>query len=398
MNSTSDRAITVPQQAQTNAYFLSFIALGLTAAVLGPTLPGLAAQTGSQIGQIGILFTAQALGNMVSSFISGRLFDRIPGHPLIAIQLLMMAIMLALTPFVSQLVWLAAIMFVVGAGMGTLDVGGNTLLVWIWRHNVAPRLNALHFFFGVGALISPIIAAQVIARSGDIDATYWLLALLLIPLPFLIFRLPSPTHYHEAARLAANRPPVLPLFLLVAVFFFYVGAELGFGGWIYTYAVETGLATASVAGYVTALFWGALTLGRLLTIPIANRIRPRHLLMIDIVGMFLSLALLLVGASTPALVWTATFGMGLASANVFPTLISMAEHNMPITGSTTRWFLLGSSLGSITIPYLIGQLFEQVGPNMMVVCLGLCVIAMTICFGLFLWSVSPTRSASSVSN
>lgn len=397
MKSASDGADTVTSQAQTNAYFLAFIALGLTAAVLGPTLPGLADQTGSQIGQIGILFTAQALGNMVSSLVSGRLFDRVPGHPLIAIQTVVIALMLALTPFVDQLVWLAAIMFIIGVGMGTLDVGCNTLLVWLWRHSVAPRLNALHFFFGVGALIAPIVAAQVIARTGDIDATYWLLALLLVPLPFVFFRLPSPAHHHAANRLAATPPPLIPLLLLIAIFFFYVGAEMGFGGWIYTYAVETNLATAAAAGYLTALFWGALTLGRLLTIPIASRIRPRHLLIVDIAGMFVSLGLLVMSDSASLMVWIAAFGMGLAAANVFPTLVSMAEHNMPITGSTTRWFLVGASLGSIVIPYLIGQLFERVGPNMMVVCIGLCVVAMALFLGLFLWSVSPRRRAVPVS-
>ncbi len=397
MKSAADGANAVTPQAQTNAYFLAFITLGLTAAVLGPTLPGLAEQTGSQIGQIGILFTAQALGNMASSLVSGRLFDRVPGHPLIAIQAAVIALMLALTPFVDQLVWLAAIMFIIGVGMGTLDVGCNTLLVWLWRHSVAPRLNALHFFFGVGALIAPIIAAQVIARTGDIDATYWLLALLVLPLPFVFFRLPSPAHHHAAAQLAATPPPLLPLLLLIAVFFFYVGAELGFGGWIYTYAVETNLATAATAGYLTALFWGALTLGRLLTIPVASRIRPRHLLVIDVAGMFVSLGLLMVGSDASITVWVAAFGMGLASANVFPTLMAMAEHNMPITGSTTRWFLVGASLGGIVIPYLIGVLFERTGPNMMVVCIGLCVVAMALFLAWFLWSVSPKRRAVSVS-
>ncbi len=379
------------RQAQTWAYFLSFIALGLAAAVLGPTLPGLAQQTGSQIGQIGILFTAQALGNMISSFVSGRLLDRFPAHPLIAVQLLSIAIMLALTPFAGRLVWLAAIMFVMGAGMGTLDVSGNALLAWIWRQDVAPKLNALHFFFGLGALIAPLVAAQAITRTSAIAPTYWLLAACVLPLAFIFLRLASPPHDHAAGQAAAAPPPLLPLLSLVAVFFFYVGAELSFGGWIYTYAVETGLATAAAAGYLTSLYWGALTLGRLLTIPVANRIRPRYLLMVDIAGMFASLGLLAVGAGAPALVWLAAFGMGLAAANVFPTLISMAGHNMSLTGSTTRWFLIGSSLGSITIPYLVGQLFARTGPGMMVVCLGLCVFAMTLCFGLFLWSVNPGR-------
>jgi len=38
-------------------------------------------------------------------------------------------------------------------------------------------MNALHFFFGVGAFVSPIIVAQAILMTGDITWAYWVLAL-----------------------------------------------------------------------------------------------------------------------------------------------------------------------------------------------------------------------------
>ncbi len=50
-------------------------------------------------------------------------------------------------------------------------------------------------------------------------------------------------------------------------FFLYVGAEVGFGGWIFTYAVALDLGSETAAAYLTSAFWGALTFGRLLTIP-----------------------------------------------------------------------------------------------------------------------------------
>jgi fucose permease len=55
--------------------------------------------------------------------------------------------------------------------------------------------------------------------------------------------------------------------------------------------------------------------------------------------------------------------MGVGIAPMFPTSISLAERRMAITGQVTGWFLVGASLGSMSIPLLIGQLFERVGPE-----------------------------------
>ena len=52
-----------------------------------------------------------------------------------------------------------------GVAEGALDVGGNTLLIWVHRHKVGPFMNGLHFFFGAGAFLSPIIIAQTAVRS-----------------------------------------------------------------------------------------------------------------------------------------------------------------------------------------------------------------------------------------
>ncbi len=57
--------------------------------------------------------------------------------------------------------------------------------------------------------------------------------------------------------------------------FFYVGAEITFGGWVYTYAVTLKLASAAGAAYLTSAFWLAFTVGRLISIPAATRFHAK---------------------------------------------------------------------------------------------------------------------------
>jgi len=74
-------------------YFL-FICLGLDMAIGGPALPALATQTGSRLGQIGLLFLAGSTGYTLGAFISGRIFDRLRGHPVMGIAQLFVAALL----------------------------------------------------------------------------------------------------------------------------------------------------------------------------------------------------------------------------------------------------------------------------------------------------------------
>jgi fucose permease len=52
---------------------------------------------------------------------------------------------------------------------------------------------------------------------------------------------------------------------------------------------------------------------------------------------------------------------------MFPVSLNFAERHMPITGRVTAYFLIGANTGSMILPWLIGQLFETLGPQSMVV-------------------------------
>lgn len=366
------------------AYYIGFVALGLVGAVMGPTLLGLAAHTGSTLGQISFLFTARALGYFGGSLIGGRLYDRLPGHRVMASVLAVIAGMLLLVPIVPLLWLLAAALLILGLGEGALDVGGNTLLVWVYREQVAPYMNALHFFFGVGAFVSPIIVAQAIQATGEIVLAYWALAVLMLPPLVWLGRLPSPQRQVVTEARRSGRTNWQMLLLLVLSFYVYVGAELSLGNWLSTYAVKLRLADAAGAAYLTSAFWGAFTAGRLVSIPLATRFAERTVLLADLVGSLGFVALILLFPHSAAVLWIAACGAGFAMASIFPTMISFAQRHMTITGQITSLFLAGSSLGSMTLPLLIGQLFDRIGPAVMVIFVAAALGAELVLYGLLL--------------
>ena len=357
-------------QLQTLAYFGVMISLGLASAALGPTLPSLAAQTGVTIGAVSVLFSARSLGYLCGSLLSGRLYDRLPGHPVIAAAALLLSAMLMLVPQVPLFWMLVGIAGGWGLAESGLDVGANTLLIWVHGSAVAPYMNALHFWFGLGAMLSPMIVARMMAASGAHASAYNVLAVLVLPVVLLAF-LPGPRAPVASAEHAGMPRPTGLLPLIMAFFFLHVAAEASFGGWIYTYALRRGLADEAGAAYLTAAFWAALTAGRLLSILLSARLRPRTLLMGGLAGAIASVAVIAVWPADPAALWLGAAGCGLCIGPMFAATVLLAERRMPISGATTAWFFVGTSCGAMTVPYIIGQLFEWRGPQMLLLAMAL---------------------------
>jgi FHS family Na+ dependent glucose MFS transporter 1 len=367
---------------QTAGYFIAFVGLGLFAALTGPTLSGLAAHTRSTLGEVSILFPVRSFGYMVGSLAGGRLYDRVKGHPIIVASFVLMALSIALAPMLQQLWLLVAVFFLASIAEGAVDVGGNTLLVWVHGAKVGPFMNAMHFFFGVGTFITPILVAQVIVSSGDFNWAYWIIGLSVIAPILWHVRVPSPVHpVTESDPDDARSQTRMGLAVLIAVFFFlYVGMELAFGGWIASYAVAIGYGDAAAAAILTSVFWGSFMLGRLISIPLATRMSARTIMIMDFAACAIGIVIFLLGGNSSVTLWLGTLIVGLGMAALFPTMISFAESRMKITGKVTAIFLTGSSLGGMTLPWLIGQLFEPIGPQVMPWLVLIATILTTIAF------------------
>ena len=110
------------------------------------------------------------------------------------------------------------------------------------------------------------------------------------------------------------------------------------------------------------------------------KFKPRTLLIANLVGCLLGLGLGVAGGSSPLLIWIATILFGASIATMFPVGLSFANSIFTVTGQFTSLLFVGSSLGGMLVPWLIGQFFEPVGPHSMMVIL---FVDMVISVGFF---------------
>jgi FHS family Na+ dependent glucose MFS transporter 1 len=169
------------------------------------------------------------------------------------------------------------------------------------------------------------------------------------------------------------------VFLIAVFFFLHVGAEIAYGSWVFSYAVTLGLADETGAAYLNSAYWGALTTGRMVGILLSMKLKPRWMLLFDIGGGMLAMGLVLLRVGSPVFLWGGSMLLGFSLASLFATSINFAEANMHISGSVTSWFLVGGGVGGMFFPWLVGQLFESVGPVVLpIMILGVLLLALSL--------------------
>src|SRR5262249_60517880 len=136
-----------PKRSQTAAYFVAFIALGLAIASLGPTIRRLAAQVRASTADISYLFTLRSFGFLLGSLLSGRFYDRLKGHSVMAAMVFSMSVTLALMPLAPTLGVLLTVMLLLGTAEGGLGVGGNGLVVWVHPRRGSRVTRWIRLFF-----------------------------------------------------------------------------------------------------------------------------------------------------------------------------------------------------------------------------------------------------------
>jgi len=241
-------------------------------------------------------------------------------------------------------------------------------------------MQALHFSYGVGNSISPLITAAVLSNTnGDVGPSFWANAAVIAPLILFPLALPSPKDsaatleqiksnrllLKEATCYIKFREPILVCTIGLSLFM-AVGAEAGFGGWLSTYTILQDNKTDVFGSLITSAYWGAFTFGRFLGIFISKKLSSKSIILIDIILGLFSLIVIIFSKNNEIALWIGTIFYGLAVSTLFASAISLPPAlDIPVSGQATSWFVVGSAGGETTITYVIGYCLSYYPPIIM---------------------------------
>jgi FHS family Na+ dependent glucose MFS transporter 1 len=342
--------------------------MGVTLSLLGPSVSYLERRLDQSTAVIGVLFAVLAGANFVGALVGGRAISTLGGHQTIRIGLVGFVLGTTLLAVGRNFPTTALGAAAIGASTGAVDAAANTLVVWVRPGRSGPSLNALHFMFGVGSLLAPLATDRAVAWSGELWPAAGLVLVLAAAAMFLIGRRPSPQAAHSVT---SDRPVASDRLVLVVAFFFllYVGAEVGFSGWIHTYSEEVGFG-GSLPALATAVFWAAFSLGRLIAIPISRRVHPYRIVFLSATASIVGLLTMIVFDGAAWSVWIGCAIYGLAAAPQYPTMIALVDRDLSLSARATSWIVGAAAIGGLLVPLSIGPLIDSVGATSMPIVVG----------------------------
>lgn len=347
--------------------FLSFVSLGLPDGLNGVAWPSIRAYFNLPLDALGALLVMFTIGYLVSSVSSGRLLSLMSVGSLLALSCLVTAASLigyALTP-----VWwvMVALGTLSGLGAGAIDAGLNTFAATQFSTRM---VNWLHACYGVGAATGPLIMTSVLSAHHPWQRGYAIVGVgqLMLAICFAITRKlwPQASAEPEQSSVAVSRAAnfitlKLPaVWLSIAVFFVYTGIEAAAGTWAYSLFTEARAVPMTTAGMWVSIYWGALSVGRLLSGVVVGFVSPNGLLRLCIAGIAVGATMIWLGGAS--FVSFAGLGlMGLASAPVFPSMIAATPMRLgpAHTANGVGFQIAAAVLGQSLMPALVGVLADK---------------------------------------
>nr|XP_009943323.1 PREDICTED: major facilitator superfamily domain-containing protein 4 [Opisthocomus hoazin] len=335
---------------------------------------------------------------------------------------LAISLVFAIIPLCHNVVVLAVVMAVAGLAMGCIDTISNMQLVKIYQKDSAIFLQALHFFVGFGALLSPLIADPFLSDTNCIlsnstanassnlphirkslvphhpgnlshyDLPMKGMVVTRVSYAFWIMALINPAEKDEGSS-AAQRPRAagghddlfsccqsknfrgasytyFAVHITGALVLFMTDGIVGeYSGFVYSYAVEEPLSVVhKVAGSLPSLFWGSITLGRLISIPVSHRMKPATMVFINVVGILITFLLLLIFSYSVVFLFVGTASLGLFLSSTFPSMLAYTEDILQYKGCATTVLVTGAGVGEMVLQLLVGSIIHDQGSYSFLVC------------------------------
>ena len=335
--------------------FSGVFALGICFSVLGSVKLKLAEQLKIDDAKVGQLISALMFSSLVFVLLIGPLTDMLGFRAIALIGFVAGAICLWL--LANATTYKAALIACLLLGLAAMCVNtvGNTLgpAVLFGGKNYPAASNLLNVFFGVGAFITPLIIAALLAKIGYRKTVSLIGAILLIPILFAAFgTFPPPPEGFKITQ-------ALGLLARVGVWggglalFCYMSLETTLAGFITTYLKSHELSDEK-AGTTLSGFWIALMFARLtaaFTIPPGA---SEYVVPALAVAAVITIALM-VAAKSPGIGIGATLLTGFVLGPIFPTLVGVTFNKTENSASVFGLIFGIGLLGAILMPSLIGK-------------------------------------------
>ncbi|MFZ1396989.1 MAG: MFS transporter, partial [Candidatus Promineifilaceae bacterium] len=346
------------------AVFALFV-FGFSDSLKGPVLPELLDDLQINYAVGGTILLGLYAGFTIASLLSGLLADRFGQKMVLVLAGATLSLGVFMFAGANTAVTLTAAMFVLGFGLGAIELGANGLIVSLHSQHQGRYLNLMAAMHGLGSTLAPLYAGLLLANDQTWRTVYRGDLLLAVPIILLFALLRFPRRATAAANetfqwrelgQSAFTPPLLLSYLTVLL---YVSTEIGIASWLVAYLQDVRGQNVAQSTQALSLFWGLMMIGRFVGSFVVDRIGYLRAILIAVL---LASGCLVIGLFGPSQAWWLLPLSGIFLSIVFPTFTaatasSLTENKNSILGVLFTF----AGLGGIFGPWLVGVVSNSLG-------------------------------------
>ncbi|GAU79960.1 sugar MFS transporter [Fusibacter sp. 3D3] len=368
--------------------YLAFISLGLPDALLGVSWPLIRSEWALDLDAVGMVSIVVTFGTITSSLLSGKLIKHFGEGRITFFSGVLTGGALLGFAYAPSYFWLIALALPLGFGAGSVDTALNH---YVSLHFKAHHMNWLHSFWGIGATAGPIIMSNILLNTHSWRTGYSTIAVIQLFLAVIIF-LSLPLWKKQASINSklqedhiSDEPSELSGFKIIRVkgvpyallvFVFYCAAEYAVGLWGSSYLVQVRAMTFEAAARWIALYYGGITVGRIIAGFISFKLNNKQLILLGIcIAMTGSALLFLNFNSFTVMISFALIGLGFAP--IFPAMIHETPQRFGknLAQSIIGFQMASAYTGIAILPPLLGIIIDKthmiVFPIFVILCVGI---------------------------
>ncbi|MEX1378150.1 MAG: MFS transporter [Eubacteriales bacterium] len=344
--------------------FFTYTLQGMIALSIGLLMPFILDAYSISYSQGGSMIFFLLLGGMMSSTAGGMLIGKAGEKFVIIVGALCVLFGYGIFLFVENIKIIYILLFFVGIGTGLFNIALNTLVAFV-SDSDAKKINSLHMFFAVGALLATIIVASI--SFFNLNWKIFICIIDAMAFATILMFAKMDIHKHKQDKrdhkldLSFFKKPYIYIFL--ALLFFYVGIENAVNGWIVTFLSESKIVSETASNSVLSVLWLLVIIGRLINRRLKKSITLESRIVVTSIIILLSYVLLITTSSVFVLLASVVI-LGLAMSAFYPNVIANSSEKIKSNSTALGLILSFGGLGGAVIPWINGLVADSKGLQM----------------------------------
>ena len=337
--------------------------------------------------QLSLIVTISYVGNLLFLSLGGKLLDTF-GRKTVVLSVTAIWVLSMLLNVVSDsyICILISMFFALGAST-LLNTTVNILTPVVFSGYAGLMVNIFFFIQGIGTSGSQFVLGRYgLSYPGFKGVSFLLLigaaaGFLLILIPLGGERRPEHLQSEvktEAPVTQANPKPAVFILLCTMIGFYFIG-EHGIMNWLFSYCIQAFQLPSGKASVYLSLFWGGMTVGRLIFAPVVQRQGTvKSIRIFGTVGTLLFCAGILTGENGILLLSIS----GLAISVLYPTMVLLIQQIYPagVVATRTGAIISVATVADIVFNLFFGVITGAIGYRLSFMILPACMVGFNICY------------------